>query len=118
MAVGSDIARIHHLAQPLTGPDAFPKAMVAMALEARLCVRGLAACGQRAINRVWIRRRLQRPRPVANPLDAAVIDGDGRDAGAKASAEVALIDRVVVPVPMQLQPFARLLVPQRWQIRR
>ena len=42
-----------------------------------------------------------------------MVDGDRRDAGAERRAEVALVDRIVVAVPVQLQALARRLVPQR-----
>ena len=59
----------------------------------------------------------QCPDPVANPLDAPVIDRHRRDACSEPGAEVPLVHRIVVAVPVQLQPFARLLIPERRKVR-
>ena len=47
-----------------------------------------------------------------------MVDRDGRHARAERRAQVPFVDRVVVAVPVQVHPLARLLIPERREIRR
>ena len=89
-----------------------------MALETVLLVERRPAGRDGLVDRIGIRRRRQRPDPVADALDRRVIDGDGRDARAKRRAQIAFVHRRVVAVPVQVHALARRLVPQRGVIRR
>ena len=81
-----------------------------------LLVHDGAARRERFVDRVRILRRRQRPDPIADALQRGMIDGDRGDAGAERGAQVALVDRVVVAVPVQVHPLARLLIPQRGKV--
>ena len=83
-----------------------------------LLIDGGAARGERSVDRVRIRRRRQRPDPVADALDRRVIDRHRRHARAERRAQVALVDRVVVAVPVQVHALARRLIPERRIVRR
>ena len=117
VAIRADFPDRLDQAHPGTGGDAVAEPMVRVALCAVLLVERRTARGDCLVDGVGIFRRRQRPDPVAHALQAVVIDGDRRHAGAECGTQVALVHRIVVAVPMQVHAFARLLIPQRRKIR-
>ena len=103
-------------ARRLGSANAVAEPLVGVAHDAVLPIERGAAGGARAVDRVRIRRRRQRPDPVAHALDAGVIDRHRRHTRAERGAQVALVHGIVVAVPMQVHPFARLLIPQRREV--
>src|SRR5262245_59178182 len=89
-----------------------------MTLGAIPLVDSFALGGEAMVDFEGIRRRLEIPDPGLDPLDPVQIQSLRSSAGAKSGAEVALIHRAVVAVPMHPLTFAASLIPDRHVIGR
>ena len=118
MPIGADAVDVVDLADETPFDDPFAEAAAGVTLQALFLIDAGAARGERLVDWIWIRRRRQRPDPVAHALERRVVDRDGRHARAERRAQVPFVDRVVVAVPVQVHPLARLLIPERREIRR
>src|ERR1700751_6504267 len=76
----------------------------------------LAPGGELLVDRERIFRRRQRPQPVRNSLNSWQVNRDWGNARPKGSALVALVDRGVVAIPVQVHAFTIFLVPYRRKI--
>jgi hypothetical protein len=81
-----------------------------MASRAGAHVERAAALGGRGIDPMRAARRLQVAEPGGNTFDGGVIDGLRRDAGAERGRKIALGERGIVAVPVQMHAFARPLI--------
>ena len=93
--------------------NAVSEPAVGVAVHAVLFVESAPARRERLVDGIRVSGRRERPDPVAHAFQPGMIDGDRCHAGAEGRAEVALVHRVVVAVPVKVHAFARRLVPQR-----
>ena len=117
MTIRADSRDVFHQPHARAVLHAVPELVAAVALEAMLLVERDSPRRGDLVDRIRIFRRRQRPDPVAHALDRRMVDGDGRHARAERGAQVALVHRRVVAVPVQVHALARLLVPQRRIVR-
>src|SRR5215211_2333177 len=95
-----------------------PRPAKAMTLGAELYIDRLATGRTGGINGVGIFRWREGPYPVADPFDVVMVDRHRRDPSAEGRAQVAFVHGAIIAIPVELHPFPRLLIPQRWQIGR
>ena len=111
--VGLDLVDRGHLAHPLAREIGPARAVAARAV---LGVDGLPLRDQAGVDGVGVRRRRGAEEPVLRPLDRRAVERRGKRAGPEGRAPVALVDRRVVAVPVELHPFPLLLVPDRREV--
>src|SRR6266540_1637239 len=112
--VGADVLDRRHLPEELAGEVAAARAVARRAVA---LVDRRAADGRGRVDGIRILRRLDRQEPLLDASDGDEIDGRRRGAGAEGGALVALLHHRVVAVPVQLLALARLLEPDRREVR-
>ena len=117
-AIGADLVDRRHLAERRGLRIAERRGGRAVTAMAVLPVNRRALSGQRGVDPVLGElRRLRGPEPVGDARQVRRVDGRRRRARAEAGAQVPLVHRAVVAVPVQRHALARALMPHRRKIR-
>ncbi len=90
--------------------------LVAMTDRARVHVEPASALGRSRVDLMRAARGVQIAEPLLDPLDRSMVDRLRRHAGPERGGEIALVERRIVAVPVQLHAFARLLIEDRGKI--
>src|SRR6186713_1475983 len=112
VTIGANVTRPDDLPQATASLDSVSKTVIAVTLEARLLIDRRPSCNECLVHGIRVWRGRQRPDPVAHALQARVVDRRRCDPRAESRTQIALVDRVVVTVPVELHAFARLLIPE------
>src|SRR5207245_6126455 len=74
------------------------------------------ALGRGRVDLMRAARGVQLAEPLLDPLDRSMVDRLRRHTGPERGGEIALVERRIVAVPVQLHAFARLLIEDRGKI--
>src|SRR5262249_27613703 len=74
------------------------------------------ALGRSRVGLMWAARGVQIEEPLLDPLDSGMVDRLRRHTGPERGGKIALVERRIVAVPVQLHAFARPLIEDRGKI--